>query len=158
MDVKIQELTDKIYREGVEKGNEEADRIIAIANEQKNIILQNAEIEADRILSTAEKQAAGIKKNAESELKLYAAQFLEDFKSALTDLITGKIVQSNIQPLSQDPAFMQKVVLEIVRGWAKDEEMVIRSAAADSLRTYFEANSKDLLDQGQVKLEKINGK
>ena len=29
MNTKIQELTDKIYREGVEKGNEEAGRIIA---------------------------------------------------------------------------------------------------------------------------------
>lgn len=27
MDTKIQELTDKIYKEGVEKGNEEAGRI-----------------------------------------------------------------------------------------------------------------------------------
>lgn len=31
MDTKIQELTDKIYKEGVEKGNEEAGRIIAEA-------------------------------------------------------------------------------------------------------------------------------
>ena len=29
MENKIQELTDKIYREGVEKGNEEAQRLIA---------------------------------------------------------------------------------------------------------------------------------
>ena len=29
MDTKIQELTDKIYREGVEKGNTEAERIIS---------------------------------------------------------------------------------------------------------------------------------
>ena len=29
MENKMQELTDKIYREGVEKGNEEAQRLIA---------------------------------------------------------------------------------------------------------------------------------
>ena len=33
MENKIQELTDKIYREGVEKGNEEAQRLIANAQE-----------------------------------------------------------------------------------------------------------------------------
>ena len=33
MDSKIQELTDKIYREGVEKGNEQAAKIIAEAEE-----------------------------------------------------------------------------------------------------------------------------
>ena len=34
MENKIQELTDKIYREGVEKGNEEAQRLIANAQEE----------------------------------------------------------------------------------------------------------------------------
>ena len=35
MDTKIQELTDKIYKEGVEKGNEEAERIISEAKAQR---------------------------------------------------------------------------------------------------------------------------
>ena len=34
MENKIQELTDKIYREGVEKGNEEAQRLIANAQDE----------------------------------------------------------------------------------------------------------------------------
>ena len=158
MDVKIQELTEKIYREGVEKGNEEAERILAKANEQKNAILQKAEQDAERIISTAEKQAVELKKNAEGELKLYAAQFIEDLKTELTDVVTGKVVTSNIQPLAQDAAYMQKIVLEIVKGWASTEGITIQSAAADTLRTYIEANAKDLLKNGNVKLEKINGR
>ena len=158
MDVKIQELTDKIYREGVEKGNEEAGRILAKANEQKTVILQNAEKEAERIVSTAEKQAAELKRNTESELKLYAAQFIEDLKTEVTDLVTGRIVTSNVQPLAQDPAYMQKVVLEMVKGWAGEEGITIQSAAADTLRAYIEANTKDLLYKRNVKVEKINGK
>ena len=53
MDTKIQELTDKIYKEGVEKGNEEAGRIIAEANAQKDTILKDAEAEAKRIVAAA---------------------------------------------------------------------------------------------------------
>lgn len=34
MENKIQELTDKIYREGVEKGNEEAQRLIGEARKK----------------------------------------------------------------------------------------------------------------------------
>ena len=158
MDVKIQELTDKIYREGVEKGNEEAGRIVAEANEQKRTILHEAEVEAGNIVANAEKQAAGLKKNAESELKWFAAQFIEDLKSEITSLITGRIVNSNVKPLTQDNAFMQKVVLEIAKGWAEEEGLTIQSAAADDLGKYFEANAKDMLDKGIVKLEKINGK
>ena len=54
MDTKIQELTDKIYKEGVEKGNEEAGRIIAEANAQKDTILKDAEAEAKRIVGCRE--------------------------------------------------------------------------------------------------------
>ncbi len=69
MDTKIQELTDKIYKEGVEKGNEEAGRIIADANAQKQAILTEAEAEAKRIVAQAEKQAAELKKEYGSRVE-----------------------------------------------------------------------------------------
>ena len=46
MENKIQELTDKIYREGVEKGNEEARRLIANAQEEAKKIVEDALIDA----------------------------------------------------------------------------------------------------------------
>ena len=91
MDIKIQELTEKIYKEGVEKGNEEAGRIIAEANAQKESILSEAEAEAKRIVAAAEKQASELKKNTEAELKLFASQSVEALKSEVVNLITGVI-------------------------------------------------------------------
>ena len=41
MENKIKELTDKIYREGVEKGNEEAQRLIANAQEEAKKIIED---------------------------------------------------------------------------------------------------------------------
>ena len=38
---KIQELTSKLYSEGVEKGKEEAGKILAEANAQKKEILES---------------------------------------------------------------------------------------------------------------------
>ena len=43
MENKIQELTDKIYREGVEKGNEEAQKLIAKAQEEAKRIIEDAQ-------------------------------------------------------------------------------------------------------------------
>jgi V/A-type H+-transporting ATPase subunit E len=53
---------------------------------------------------------------------------------------------------------MQQVMLEIAKGWAGAEGLTIQSAAAEALGRYFEANAKDMLNKGVVKLEKINGK
>ena len=115
MDTKIQELTDKIYKEGVEKGYEEAGRIIADANAQKQAILTEAEAEAKRIVAQAEKQAAELKKNTEAELKLFATQSVEALKSEVVNLITGKITSSNVKAIVSDTAFMQKVILEMAK-------------------------------------------
>jgi V/A-type H+-transporting ATPase subunit E len=51
MENKIQELTDKIYREGVEKGNEEAQKLIAKAQEEAKRIIEDAHKEADSIVA-----------------------------------------------------------------------------------------------------------
>ena len=142
MDTKIQELTDKIYKEGVEKGNEEAGRIIAEANAQKDTILKDAEAEAKRIVAAAEKQAAELKKNTEAELKLFATQSVEALKSEVTNLITGDIASSNVKAALMDPAYMQKV---------------IQASDSDGLKAYFEANAKGLLEKG-YKIEKVSGK
>ena len=50
MENKIQELTEKIYNEGVERGNVEAERIIAQAQEQAELILNEARGKADEIV------------------------------------------------------------------------------------------------------------
>ena len=158
MDTKIQELTDKIYREGVEKGNEEAGRIISEANQEKQTIVHEAETEAKRIISAAEKQAAELEKNTKAELKLYAAQALEALKSEVASLITGKIASENVKAVAQDKEYIRKVILAIATEWAKNEALTIRTSDAEELGKYFAANAKDLLNRGGVKIEKAAGK
>ena len=157
MDTKIQELTDKIYKEGVEKGNEEAERIVAEANTQKESILKEAEEEAKRIVLAAQKEAAELKKNTEAELKLFATQSVEALKSEVTNLITGEIANSNVKAATLDPAFMQKVILELVKSWPANEFLTIQASDATGLQKYFEANAKELLNK-KVKIEKVSGK
>ena len=157
MNTKIQELTDKIYREGVEKGNEEAGRIIAEAQSQKQSMISEAEAEAKRIIAEAEKQASELKKNTEAELKLFAAQSVEALKSEVANLITGDVVSANVKAAMADKAFMQQVILTLAKSWASQEALTIQNSEADALARYFESNAKALLNQG-VKIEKVAGK
>lgn len=157
MDTKIRELTDKIYREGVEKGNEEANRIISSAKEKEEAIIREAENKAKKILADAEKQAAELKKNTEAELRLFASQSVEALKSEIANLVTDKIVTDNVKAATVDVSFIRKAILEIAEEWVKREHVTIQTAEADALKRYFEANAKDLLDKG-VKIEQVNGK
>jgi hypothetical protein len=157
MDAKIQELTDKIYREGVEKGNEEAGKIITGAKEREESIIIEAENNAKQILADAEKQASELKKNTEAELRLFASQALEALKSEVANLVSGKVVTDNVKAAAADTAFMQKTILETAKEWAKNEDVTIQAADAKALTDYFVANAKALLDKG-VKIEQVNGK
>ena len=55
MENKIQELTEKLLKDGVEKGNAEAERIIAEANEKAAKIMADAKAQAEEIEAAAKK-------------------------------------------------------------------------------------------------------
>ncbi len=148
MDAKIRELTDKIFNEGVEKGKQQANQIIADAQSKSEQLIASAKEEADRIVTTAEKKASELKKNTESELKLYSGQTLVSIKSTIADLITDKIIQENIKAATVDPDFMRNVILRIVSNWNASEGLVIETNNAKELEAYFASNAKELLDKG----------
>jgi V/A-type H+-transporting ATPase subunit E len=70
MDNRLQELTEKIYREGLEKGNQEAEKIVSAAKAQAEEIIKRARVEENRILEEAKKASAEMRENTMAELKL----------------------------------------------------------------------------------------
>lgn len=156
MDSKIQELTEKIYREGVEKGNEEAGRIVADAKEKEASMLREARTEADAIVEQAHREADELRKNTEAELRMYAAQAVEALKTEVADLVTDRVVRKEVKATTGDADFMRQMMLEIAREWAKNGEMTIQTSDADKLSAYFKAKAAELL-QGGVRIEEVNG-
>ena len=61
MQDKLQELTDRLYNEGLNKGKEEGERILLEARKKADEITASAKEEADRIIAEAQKQAEELK-------------------------------------------------------------------------------------------------
>lgn len=156
MESKIQELADKIYQEGVEKGNEEAQRIIEKANDESVQIVNAAKSEAQKILEDAHKAAAELLENTKSELKLYAGQSVYALKSEIATCISTVVVESAVKGLVADKDFLGKFVVSLAEKWTRNEPVVVSTEDATSLKAYFLSNAKDLLDKG-VKIEQVNG-
>lgn len=154
---KIQELTDKIRREGVEKGQAEAAQIIAKAQEEAAKIVADARTQAEAIELQSKKAAAELDTNTRSELKLYTGQALNALKSEIANVVTDKIVGQSVKGLTDDKNFLGQFAVAIASQWAKNQELVISSDQADALKAYFAKEAKELLDKG-VKIEKVNGK
>lgn len=157
MESKIQELTDKLFQEGVEKGNAEAQRIVADAKAEADRILKEAQTKADGIVAEAQKNGNELLENVKSELKLYAGQSLNALKSEITNLITDRIVKDSVKSVVADKDFLNGFIMKMAEMWAGNEGIVISTADADSLTAYFTKKAKDLLDKGQVKIEQVNG-
>ena len=153
---KIQELTEKIYREGVEKGKQEADRIITEAQDQAEKIVAEAKEQAQVIENMAKKKAAELDTNTKNELKLYMGQALNALKSEITNVLTDKVVGDAVDNLTADKNFLGQFTVALAQQWTGDQQLVISSADADELKAYFMKHAKALLDKG-VSIEKVNG-
>ncbi|MCI1647103.1 MAG: hypothetical protein LKI39_10890 [Bacteroides sp.] len=156
MENKIQELTDKIYREGVEKGNEEAQKLIVEAQDKAKKIVEDAHKEAEAILAASRKSADELAENTKSELKLFAGQAVNALKSEIATLVSNKIVAADIKGFANNKDFLNSFIVTLASKWSVNEPVVISTADAENLKKYFAAQAKDLLDKG-VKIEEVNG-
>ena len=156
MENKIQELTDRIYREGVEKGNEEAKKLVEKAQDEANQIVENARKEADAIVAAARKSADELVENTKSELKLFAGQALNALKSEIASVVTDKLVSADVKAFASNKEYLQAFIVALASKWSAEEPIVITTADAEGLKKYFAAKAKQLLD-GSVKIEQVNG-
>ena len=78
MQNKLQELTDRLYEEGLSKGKEEGARILEEARQEAGRILTEAREQAEAIKEKATREAAEMKSKVESDLKMASAQTLQD--------------------------------------------------------------------------------
>lgn len=153
---KIQELTSKLYTEGVEKGKEEAGRIIAEARAQEQQIVDAARTKAKELISSAEKESAELRKNTEAELKLYATQSTEALKTEIINLVTDKLSTTQVKTVVEDKLFMQQLIVELVQNWSKNDTLTVGVENPEELKSYIASHAKNLLEKG-LKIESVNG-
>jgi len=154
---KIQELTEKIYREGVEKGKAEADRIVEDAKNKAEQIIAEAREQAKAIEAQAQKKAGELDANTKSELKLYTSQALNALKSEIVNVLTDKVAKDAADSLAADKNFLGQFAVMLAGKWADNEAVVLSSSEAESLKSYFAAQAKGLLEKG-ITINKVNGK
>lgn len=154
--MKLEELTNKIYAEGVEKGNAEARDIVAKAEEKAKAIIAKAEQEAAAIVEKANKKAEETDAHTRSELRMFAEQSVNALKTEVANLLTGAITEANVKAAAVDAKFMQGIITKMAEAMAKEGKVEIDAKDAEALKKYFAANAKGLLDKG-VTINEVKG-
>ena len=159
MDNKIQELAEKIYKDGVAKADAEAGQIVANAKRSSKAMMEKAEEKANTIIANANEEANQIRKQAITEVKNMVNGAEESLLLKITDLINGKAVKAAIDETFAKPESLYQVVLEMAKqtlnGDAKGVE--ISTSEAKALESYIRSKAKEVLDS-RVTIKEVAGK
>lgn len=154
MENKLQQLTRKLYDEGLEKGRTEADKLVAEAKETAAKIVADARKEAEEILKQAEMKAEDTAKNTETEIALAGKQAVARIKSEIASLIVAKTTSEGVKAATLDAAFLKEMLVAVARNWngasAGKVELValLPEAERKQLDAAFTKAAKELLAAG----------
>ncbi|MBO4444670.1 MAG: hypothetical protein J5814_07910 [Bacteroidaceae bacterium] len=156
MERNIQELTEKMFHDGVEKGQAEAKRIVEEARAEAAQIVSAARKEADEVGTAARKQADELDAHTRAELKLFARQAVEALKSEVATMVSDKVVKDAVKGVTSDKEVMGQFIVALAKNFAQNEPVTIGTKDAEGLKALFASKVKDLLDKG-VTIREVNG-
>ena len=114
---KLQELTQKLYNDGLERGRAEAERLVAEAKESAAQIIADAKAEAEAIAKAAEDRAEDVAKNAMTEIALAGRQAMTKIKAELTEAVIMKTTGAAVKSATMDAAFVKDMLLAMANNW-----------------------------------------
>lgn len=152
MQTKLQELTEKIYSEGVEKAKLEADAIIKAAQEKAKAIEHEALSKADSIVAEAESKAESLKLHIESELKMSIGQAVAALKQTIANTVCMKAIQPSVKELFGDKEFLKGLIGNLIKGFAEkgtmDLLLILPEKDRQELETYYKNQLASELNKG----------
>jgi len=151
MEDKLKSLTEKLYKDGLKKGQNAADELIEKAQKKADKIVEEANARAKLILATAEKEVNDKKMKVQSELSMSSKQVISKIKNDIATLITLKNVEHASSKAFEDKKFFQDLILNVVNSWNKDGSMnasQIRLETSKELRKFIEKHCQEQLQAG----------
>ena len=123
MQNKLQELTDKLYNEGLSKGKQEGEAILNEARIKADKITAAANSEAEKILSQARKEAEELKAKVTGDLKMAAGQSIAATKQEIENLLVNKIADAEITDALTGAEFVKQTISAVAQAFSpKDSE------------------------------------
>ncbi len=138
MSNKLQELTDRLYNEGLSKGKEEGEQLLAQARTEADRILEDARKQAADIVSGAEKQAADLKEKTASDLRMASSQCLQATKKDIEELLVSAVSAAPTGKALSDPDFLKKVILAVAERFSASESADLALILPASLQSELE--------------------
>ena len=117
MQNKLQELTDKLYNEGLSKGKQEAEQLLAEAKAKAEKIVEEAQAQADRIIGKAQKDADDLKSKVNADVKMASTQSISALKQQIESTLMAKVVGGEVRSALQDANFVKPLIETVIKSF-----------------------------------------
>ena len=117
MDVQLQELIDKIKKDGVVTAEAEAAKIVEASEKKAEGIIADAQAKAAEIIKNAKAETERMEKASEEAIIQAGRNMLLSFKDSLIGELDGLIKAETEKAESKD--VLTKLIPETVKAWAK---------------------------------------
>lgn len=138
MQNKLQELTDKLYNEGLSKGKQEGEAIVREAKAKADGILSAARKEAEDIVSNARKEADELRAKVAGDLKMAASQSIAATKQDIERLIVAKIDEQEVRSAMSSADFIRGIITEVARNFNPASPADLETVLPESLKKELE--------------------
>ena len=143
---KLQELTQKLYEQGLSKGKEEGEALLSQAHKEADELIKKAQEEAAAIIENAKKEAAGYKTKVEGDVKMASTQALQATRAGIEGLIVAKAVEPVKEQLS-GAAFLKEIILTVAKNFNAQESTDLALILPEKLQKELEPFVKGELAQ-----------
>lgn len=152
MENKLQQLTEKLYNEGLSRGKQEAEELLDKSRAEAKKMIDEAQKSADKIIADAKKSADELAKNTQTEIALASAQTISAIKQQIQNLITANALNPKVETANNDAGFVKDVIVAIAKGWSPDKsvdlEVMLPEAAKQTFIDGVTAGVKTALGSG----------
>jgi V/A-type H+/Na+-transporting ATPase subunit E len=154
MQNKLQELTDKLYQEGLSKGKKDGEELKEKAKTEAAKIISEAKQEAKKIIETARKEGEDIKLKANNDLKLASTQTISAIKQEIERVIIAKVIDAPTNEVLSDKEFLGSIIKTVISsfnaayGTSVPLEIILSANTKHELHSYFEQELSSFLGEG----------
>ena len=142
---KLQELTQKLYEEGLAKGKQDGEALLEKAKSEAEGIVKQAQEEAEAILAKARKDAEDFKVKVEGDVKMAAQQAVQATRSDIENLVVAKVVDGTVDKALANEDYIKGIITAVAQKFSVDEPADISLVLPENLKKSLEPFVKNEL-------------
>lgn len=165
MQDKLQELTDRLYNEGLSKGKQEGEELLQKAHAEAEAVVAQAKAEAERIIAQANREADELKTKVAADVKMAATQSIAVTKQEIEQMVVAKAAQQGVKASMGNAEFVKELIASVVKAFNPQNaspvalDLILPEALKAQLEPFVQNEIANQF-KGEVKVDyskKMNG-